>query len=147
MNLFLRLLALSAGVTLGIQPAVNARLRTAVGDPFWAATLSFLTGSIALIVLALIVRAPLPDFANASRAPWYIWTGGVLGAVYVTSTIVTVPRLGAAQMLSLAVLGMMIAALCIDQFGWFGLAVRPLTALRVIGAVLLVAGVAFMTRV
>jgi len=100
MILFLRLLALASGLTLAFQPAVNARLRSTIGDPFWAATISFLTGTVALIVVALILRAPFPDFSNALRAPWYVWTGGLLGAIYVTSTIVCIPRLGAAQMLS-----------------------------------------------
>jgi len=146
MILFLRLLALASGLTLAFQPAVNARLRSTIGDPFWAATISFLTGTVALIVVALILRAPFPDFSNALRAPWYVWTGGLLGAIYVTSTIVCIPRLGAAQMLSLAVLGMMIGSLLIDQFGWFGLVIKPLSAFRVVGAILLVGGVAFMTR-
>lgn len=75
-----------------------------------------------------------------------MWAGGLLGAVYVAATIVVVPRLGAAQMLSLAVLGMMLGALAIDRFGLFGLDVRPLSLMRVVGTVLVVAGVTAITR-
>ncbi len=145
-NIFFRLLAVCAGLTLALQPPINARLRSAVGDPFWAAAISFFVGTVALVALALALRAPLPAFANGFRAPWYVWIGGLLGAIYVASTIVAVPRLGASQMLSLAVLGMMLGALCVDQFGWFGLAVKPISMLRIVGAALLIAGVAFITR-
>ena len=146
MTFFFRLVAVGSGLTLALQPAINARLRTAIGDPFWAASTSFLVGTIALFVVAIVLRAPLPDYAAGLRAPWYVWTGGLLGAIYVATTIVVVPRLGAAQMLSLAVLGMMTAALVIDRFGLFGLAVRSLSIARVLGAVLVVAGVSVITR-
>lgn len=146
MNLLFRLLALASGLTLALQPPINARLRAAIGDPFWAAATSFIVGTLALLLVALALRAPLPDYANGFRAPWYLWTGGLLGAVYVATTIVVVPRLGAAQMLSLAVLGMMLGALAIDRFGLFGLGVRPLSLMRVVGAALVVAGVTAITR-
>lgn len=146
MNLLFRLLALASGLTLALQPPINARLRAAIGDPFWAAVTSFIVGTVALLLVAVVLRAPLPDYANGFRAPWYVWSGGLLGAVYVASTIVVVPRLGAAQMLSLAVLGMMLGALLIDRFGLFGLELRPFSIARILGAAFVVAGVTVMTR-
>ncbi len=146
MNLFFRILAVCSGLTLALQPAINARLRTAIGSPFWAAITSFVVGTVALFAVALVLRAPLPHFSDGLRAPWYVWTGGVFGAIYVATTIVVIPRLGAAQMLSLAVLGMMLGALLIDRFGLFGLELRPFSIARILGAAFVVAGVTVMTR-
>jgi transporter family-2 protein len=146
MMVFFRMCALAAGLTLAFQPPINARLRSAIGDPYWTALISVSTSMVVLFVMALTLGTPRVVFSDAFRAPWYVWTGGVLGAISITCSIVVVPRLGVAQMLSLVVLGMMLGGLSIDQFGWFGLAVKPLSAARGLGATLLVAGVMLITR-
>lgn len=144
--LLYRMCALVAGLTLAFQPPINARLRSAIGDPIGAALISVVVSALTLALVAVCVGRPHLALSIALGTPWYVWTGGFLGAISILSSIVIVPRLGAAQMLCIAVFGMMIGGLSIDQFGWFGLAVRPLSYSRCIGAALLVMGVAFVTR-
>jgi transporter family-2 protein len=89
-----------------------------------------------------LTRQSLPAVAGISREPWWIWTGGLLGAAYVLTLIVsTRPISNLALMLAMVILGQTIAALLIDHFGWFGLAVHRVTLPRAIGVVLLLAGV------
>lgn len=140
------IIALLAGALLPMQAAINAQLRYALGTAVQAALVSFAVGTLALIAYALAVRSGLPDSRMVSQAPWWVWSGGLLGAAYVLSAIIVTPRLGAASLLGLALAGQLIAALVMDHYGLLGLAVQPLSSLRVLGVLLLVAGVALIVR-
>lgn len=140
MYLTLCTLALAAGVVLVVQVGVNATLRNGLGSPLAAALLSFVVGSVALAALLLASRA-WPARAQLLAAPAWAWSGGLLGAFYVVSTIVVGPRLGAAALLSLVILGQLATSLLVDHFGWLGFPQQPLSLTRVLGAALLFGGV------
>jgi transporter family-2 protein len=133
-------LALLAGFVLPVQFAVNAQLRTYAGGPFAAATISFLVGTVAL-VLATVASREHVTFGRLGDAPWWAWGGGFLGAFYLVASIVLAPRLGAGTTVALVVGGQMLAALVIDQFGLLRLPVHHAGPARIAGAALVVAGV------
>ncbi len=139
-------LALAAGAVLIIQVGVNSALRSALGSPVVAAFASFLVGSLALACFLLLARTPWPVRAQLSAVPAWAWLGGLLGAFYVVTTIVVGPRLGAAALLALVVLGQLSASLLVDHFGWLGFPQHPLTAVRLAGAALLFSGVLLIVR-
>jgi bacterial/archaeal transporter family-2 protein len=145
MQILLRALALTAGVLLIVQVGVNATLRRALGSPVTAALLSFVVGAGALAVLLLFVR-PWPGRAQFLAAPWWAWLGGLLGAFYVMSTIIVGPRLGAAALLALIVLGQLVTSLLVDHFGWLGFPQHAVTPLRLLGAALLFGGVLLIVQ-
>ena len=145
-NLFL-LFAVVAGAGVAIQAAINSRLRFLLGEPIWAASTQFLIGLAALVAVALVLRSPLPASAAFARAPWWMWTGGLFGALFIFMTVVATPRLGAALMLAGVIVGQLAAALVIDHFGLFGAEVVPISAARVAGVLLLVGGVALIRGV
>jgi transporter family-2 protein len=140
------LLALVAGVFLPVQAATNAAMRTYAGRPEWAALVNFGVGLVGLFAWVVVTRAPWPTAAAMARAPWWSWTGGFMGAFYVSAVVLLTPRLGIGTTLALTLAGQMGGALLIDHFGAMGLAVRTITMPRVIGAGLLVAGVVLMRR-
>jgi bacterial/archaeal transporter family-2 protein len=142
----LAVLAFAAGVLLIIQVGVNATLRHGLGTPVAAALMSFLVGSVALLVFLFATRSPWPGRAQLAAAPLWAWLGGFLGAFYVVSTIIVGPRLGAAAMLALIVLGQLTASLLVDHFGWLGFPRHALTPLRLCGAALLFGGVLLIVR-
>jgi bacterial/archaeal transporter family-2 protein len=82
-----------------------------------------------------------PRDADIHRSHWWAWTGGFFGAVYIAVSIFLVPRLGAAFFLALLVAGQMVASIAFDHLGLLGLSKHPIDLSRLIGAVLLVAGV------
>jgi transporter family-2 protein len=127
-----------AGMANALQGAVNAQLRAAVRDPLWATLLSFLVGTAALVLLIAVTRAPVPVHLPARPV---VWTGGLLGVLFVCAAIVLVPRIGAGTMIGLMVAGQMAAALLLDQFGLLGVPVHPTSPARALGAVLVVGGV------
>jgi transporter family-2 protein len=142
-NLFL-LFAIVAGAGVAVQAAINSRLRFLLGAPVWAASTQFVIGLVALVAVAIIMRAPLPPSTAFARAPWWMWTGGFFGAAFILMTVVATPRLGAALMLAGVIVGQLAAALLIDHFGMFGAEVIPISAARVAGVLLLVGGVALI---
>jgi len=135
------LLGLVAGFTLPTQAGINAQLNLWSRSPILAAAISFAVGTAALVIYALILRIPLPAGESITRQPWWVWTGGLIGAFFVASTIVLAPRLGAVSMVAVIVAGQMLASLVLDHFGLIGYSVHPVTLLRLIGVLLLVAGV------
>lgn len=140
------IIALLAGAVLPMQAAVNAQLRYVVGSSLLAALVSFGMGTAALLVYAAFARLPLPDGRAALQAPWWAWSGGLLGAFYVLTAILVAPRLGTAALMGLALSGQLIAALVLDHYGLLGLSVHPLSLWRVVGTILLLAGVVLITR-
>jgi bacterial/archaeal transporter family-2 protein len=138
--------ALLAGAVLPMQAAINAQLRYVVGSPVLAALVSFTVGTLSLLAYALMVRTPLPDSRLIAQAPWWVWSGGLLGAAYVFAAVVVTPRLGVAALLGLALVGQSIAALIMDHYGLLGLTVRPLSGARVAGVLCLAAGVILISR-
>ncbi len=134
-------LAMLAGVTTAIQPAINARFGSLMPSRLHGSVVNFVTGLAAMLIVCLIVRTPLPKAEALARAPWWSWLGGLCGAFFVTMAIMLVPRLGAAAYLTAMVAGMMIGSLVIDHFGMLGLDVRAVTPGRIMGIVLILAGV------
>jgi transporter family-2 protein len=145
-ELTLVLLALVAGAGLPVQAGLNAAFARAVGRAEWAALVNFGVGTLALAVWLAMLRAPLPAVGAFARAPGWAWFGGLLGAFYVSAITYVTPRAGVAVTLGLSVAGMMFASIALDAVGGLGLAIRPVTGARVLGAALLVAGVVLVRR-
>jgi transporter family-2 protein len=125
---------------------MNVTLRGALASPMLAALISFLVGSLALLLFVLASGSAWPGRAQVGAVPLWAWFGGVLGAFYVASSIIIGPRLGAAALLSLIVLGQLVTSLVLDHFGWLGFAQHPLNLTRALGAALLFCGVLLIVR-
>jgi transporter family-2 protein len=134
------LIAFAAGVGFVFQQAVNSNLRVEIGSPWWAGFVSYLGGTIIMLVVALALREPLPSWTVAARSQGMSWTGGLFGAIYIGISILLLPRLGAATVIALIVAGQLTGSLAFDHFGLFGLPVHHITAPRIAGALLLLAG-------
>lgn len=139
-------LAVAAGISIVIQQVLNTNLRTALNSAAWSGFVSYAVGLACMALLALALRDPLPSPALAARIPWWAWSGGLFGALFIGLAIVLVPQLGAAAFIALLVAGQMLASVAFDHFGWMGLAQRPLDGPRLIGVVLLVGGVILIRR-
>jgi bacterial/archaeal transporter family-2 protein len=138
------LFAFAAGAVLPFQAGINAQLADWVHSPLRAAFVSFVAGAIVLLVASAFVFKPLPSWERLGHAPWWVWTGGALGAFYVVGSIVSAPKLGAATLIALVVAGQGVASLIVDNYGWVGFDRQPLSAGRLIGIGLVGAGVALV---
>jgi transporter family-2 protein len=138
--------AICIGFLLPLQAGVNAELRTSLGDPIATALASFAVGTVALFVVLVVLRIPMPLDDAWARATWWQWSGGLLGAIYITAAVVLAPRLGAATLVAAVVGGQMVASLLFDHFGWVGFPEHPVNSLRLLGAGLVVGGVILVQR-
>jgi len=138
--------ALAAGGGFSLQSVVNHNLRVAVGDPIRAAFISFLTGTVLLLIISLVIPKRWPAPATLLRLPWWIWMGGIFGMAMVLSAILVAPRLGTAVFISLIVTGQLVMSLVIDHYGILGIDRHPISIWRVCGAGFLLAGVILIRR-
>jgi bacterial/archaeal transporter family-2 protein len=139
------LLGIGAGCLVGMQAPINSRLGKAVGG-LEAATFSFLVGTAALIAITIVVRGGLGGLGHVGRAPWWALVGGLLGAVYVTVAIFAVRTLGASGLTAVVITGQLAISVAIDRFGLLGIAKQHIAAPRIIGLLLLAAGVVLVVR-
>ena len=137
----LLLAAVAVGAAVPMQSAINAQMALAQGHPLYGALANTLTASALLASLAVVLRLPLPDLRSAAAGPWWLWTGGVIGAAFVFGALFVAPRIGAAGFAAATIFGSAVASLLIDQVGAFGFATRPLDMQRVAGAAFLLVGV------
>ena len=145
-NLYV-LLMVMAGAGVAAQIVINAHLRVVAGSALWATNISFAVsmaaGVVALIVATVTGRVSVPE-AALWRAPWWVWLGGLGGALYVLLAILLARRLGAALLSAAGILGQLVVSIVIEHYGWYGMPVTRLSASRIAGAVLLVIGVALI---
>jgi bacterial/archaeal transporter family-2 protein len=137
--------ALAAGMAAPTQFAINSQLREVVGGTVLAAALSFLIGTVVLFVAAVVSRS-VPELGSIMGAPPWMYLGGFLGAFYVYASIVLTPQLGVATTIGLYLAGQVIASIVIDNFGLFGTPVQPASIPRILGALLIIVGVAVVQR-
>ena len=139
------LVGVGAGCLVGMQAPINSRLGKTVGS-LQAASFSFLVGTAALLLIRRSCAAGSAASASVGQAPWWALVGGLLGAVYVTVALIAVRTLGASGLTAVVITGQLAISVVIDRFGLLGVARQPIGAQRVLGLVLLVAGVVLVVR-
>ena len=139
------LITVFAGSLVAMQAPINSMLGKSVGT-FAAASLSFAIGLSVLIAITLVAGGGFGDVGAAGDLKWYYLTGGVLGAVYVTSVLVSVRTLGAGGVTAAKIAGQLTMSVVLDRSGLLGLDERALTPQRVAGIVLLAAGTFLIVR-
>ena len=116
-QLFALLLALIAGALVGVQRALNGQINEYSQNSYTTSLLNFITGTsflslfiIILIVLGRVELQPLP------AGPWWIYTGGVIGVIYIAATSLIVQHLGVLTFTLFSVGGQLIASLLLDIY-------------------------------
>ena len=137
--------AVVIGTLLPLQALINARLGAQTQGPLYASFVSFLVGTCLLGALLLVTRTPLSPGPSLAALPPWIWLGGAIGALFVFAATLLVPRLVAASMICLVVLGQVVASLLLDHFGVLG-AQRPADPVRIFGALLVIGGAALVRQ-
>lgn len=139
------LMAFVGGAGFAVQAGVNAGLRQYMNHPMQASLVSFAVGAVAALVYCLATGVAWPGAAVVTRAPPWVWIGGLLGLFLVWATIVSAPRVGAAATIACIVTGQAVTSLLLDRIGALGLPVHEATPLRIAGILLVVAGTVLVT--
>ena len=137
---------LIAGALQACGPPMNGALRNSLTNPWLASVVSFLPVVAFLSCVFLCLPRPLPTAEGLNAMPWWAPLGGLIGAFAVVAGLLFVGRVGAGALAGLTITANILMSLAIDNFGWFGMEVHTLSAGRIAGGVLMVAGIALISK-
>lgn len=142
----LRVLALGTGFLMASQSAINGHLGRVLGSPVQAALVSFLIGTLVLLLLifSLRLRFRVEIPAGKTSNPWWMWLGGILGASYVFGNALLVPILGTGVTVVAVLVGMVSGSLVVDKFGLLQAPQRRVGLAQVLSLGLMMTGVALI---
>lgn len=147
-DFFWKLLGVLVGVSSTIQTAVNGKLGAELNSPLQASLISFSVGILFLSIgcLVLFFRNLFSDSPNKfSRknfcGPWWMFTGGILGALFILINIFLVRRIGTGLSIISTTFGMILGGFAIDSLGLFHAPVKKIKPLKVLGIILMFIGI------
>ena len=132
------------GGCIALQAPINAGLGKSTGN-FAAATISFAVGTL-LLAAIVFVSGRAGGLGEVTGVQWYYLLGGALGAAYVFSALVLVSQIGAGGVAAATVTGQLTTSVLLDRIGFLGLDQEPLSAERLVGVGLLLAGTFLVVR-
>lgn len=139
-------LILAIGAGLALQAAMNAKMGAALASPVGGALVNFIVGLVLLMAFLASGLFGRLRLTGLGEAPWWAYFGGAIGAAFVTISVVALPRVGAAVTFAAVIAGQLIGALILDSLGWLEVTQVPLNPWRLLGAVLLLAGVVLIQQ-
>jgi bacterial/archaeal transporter family-2 protein len=131
--------SLIAGVAGGVQVAIAGAFGRKIGV-LEATAFASVVGALVVVAATAVTRQGLSGVAQGFHVPAWMWLGGVMGAVVVTTISYAPPLIGTFATIGLLIAGQLAAGVLIDAFGLFSLERIPLNTARVAGLVLLTAG-------
>jgi transporter family-2 protein len=137
---------LAAGALQAWGPPMNNALRNSLENPWLSSIVSFLPIVAFLSIIWMCQPHPFPTRESIAAMPWWAPLGGLIGAFAVVAGLVFVGQVGAGTFGGLTITANILMSLLIDKYGWFGMTVHELTAGRVAGALLMVAGIFLISR-
>jgi transporter family-2 protein len=146
MMFILILLAVAIGTLMPVQAGINAELTRFLNNPFMGALISFATGAIILTIFTLSKGLPLEELKRVGSASPHLFLGGLLGALFVGSSIFFIPKMGATTMIAAYVTGQLLGSVLMDHFGLFNLPVIQINFTRAIGIILLFSGLFLVVK-
>ena len=139
-----RMFGLCGGALSAEQTAINGQLGIALKSPHRAALVSFLVGSVALIIIVAILRPENTYVRTKSMHRWWMWIGGFIGASFVLGNAYLSPMLGTGLTVVLTLIGMMCGGIAIDVFGWLGAQRKGTSLVQIAGILMMICGVAII---
>ncbi|MBS0593461.1 MAG: DMT family transporter [Proteobacteria bacterium] len=136
--------AVAVGAAVPMQSAVNAQMGHVLRHPLYGALANTSVATLVLLAFVLALRLPAPRIGDAAAGPWWLWSGGLVGAAFVFGALFVAPRIGAASFSAATVFGTVAASLLIDHYGLLGFPLQPVSLMRLAGAACVLAGLALL---
>ncbi|MEP4533203.1 MAG: DMT family transporter [Cyclobacteriaceae bacterium] len=141
-HLLLLILSVIVGIMVVVQGGLNARLGVLISNSMLATSSALLTSASLTVLVAIITVRHFPSMAEVKEVPAYLWfTGGILSFIAVTLFYYIIPRVGISTAVTFGLAGQICFAAIAGHYGWFGLPVEPVSIKKLIGMLVLVAGV------
>jgi bacterial/archaeal transporter family-2 protein len=134
--------ALLTGLAIGAQSTLSSKIGTLIGSFKTGVLMNFIGGSLAGLIFVVLLLINGKEYAKAPPLAWILLViGGTLGIMIITGVAFSLQRTGVAAGLATLILGQMVVSLIADSRGWGGAAPIAITWTRIIGLVLMAAGV------
>lgn len=135
-----------AGLLQALGPPMNAKLREALINPWFATLVSFALVVAFFIGVAACLPRPLPTGESIARMAWWAPLGGIAGAFAVVAGLLFVDKIGAGPYAALTIGANLLMSVALDQFGIMGVPLHTIGLWRGLGVVLMIAGVGLIAR-
>ena len=106
--------------------------------------ITYFSGGVLIGLIMLIQRGG--NLSAGAATPWYAYSSGALGLIIVGTLSYSAPRLGLVAAFTIFVSAQFTMGALVDHFGWMGSAIRPLTASRLAGMAVVLAGIWLISR-
>ncbi len=144
MPIFYLLSAVVIGAAFAAQPAINGAAAKILGSAFPVTVLSVAITLLASIIVMIVGRTT-PSLETMAQLPWWVVIGGLVGLLVVGGGTMIVPVTGVAVFFVCLIAGQLFGSVLLDHIGAFGLPVREIGTMRLLGILFTFCGV-FLVR-
>jgi transporter family-2 protein len=132
------------GVVLTLHLAMNGKVGSALDNPRVGNALFWCIGAVTALLIGF------PGWRSGALAPLkaenpILLGAGVLGACLVFGIAYLIPRIGAIKLTLLMLSGQILAGLAVSYFGWLGSPQEPFSVRKIVGTLVMFAGVYLAT--
>ena len=138
MNYFI---SIFTGIVLAIMISLNGGLGNISGN-YASSVIIHFVGLIGIIFVLIFTKSKIK---NLKGIPFYMFTGGLIGILTVLFTNIGFMGLGVSLTVSLSLLGQLVTSLVIDHFGYFNMTVVEFDKKKILGLIVIIAGMYVMT--
>lgn len=137
-----QLCAVVTGCLMASIGAIYARLGSLIGSPVQASTVSFIIATTVMLLFCFF-SGKVKNISKAfdRRHPWWMWLGGICGAITVYGNAWLIPKIGAGLFIMLLLIGQLSLSLLMEQRGWLGAPQKKITPIQIIGILLMLCGI------
>jgi transporter family-2 protein len=139
-------LALLVGLLIPFQGIVTASLSQKLEHPYVSAFINFFGGTLIFMMTIMFSSASFPTIKKLTTIPWYLYTGGIIGSLFIMGALFSLPKIGSTAFFGLVVLGQLLMTAVVDHYGLLGMPVHKVDSYRVIGVMFLLTGCFFIIR-
>lgn len=112
------ILAVLAGTALSFESAIYGQLGETIGE-LETSFYNFFMGTLIMGLLWLFFGKG--KLSYAIEAPKWSLLGGILGVIYLTAIVISVPFVGVGITMVTVIIGQLIMSMVIEHYGWFGI--------------------------
>ncbi len=134
------------GALLPLQGGLNAKLAKSISSPIYASMICFIVGALAMAVYVPFTKETFSWQLLKGSDVTAVVGGGLIGAVFITASMMALPRLGMALTFGLVVAGQVIISVLLDHFNILVAAQHPVNIWRGLGMLLIIVGVAIVEK-
>lgn len=137
-----QLAAVLSGCLSAVVGAILASLGQVIGSAIQATTVLFAIATVVMIVFCCINGSIIKmKKAFTTNAPWWIWMGGILGAIIVYGNAWLIPLIGVSVFMMALLIGQLLLSLLMERNGWLGAPKKHISWTQIIGILIMLTGV------